>query len=428
MKRNLFSRYDSSRRDFIENLAKVCLGTAVLGQTKWLKAAETAGNAAPQGKAKSVIYLYMIGGMSHVDTLDPKPENSSVKGPFGAVQAGASVYLGDQLARVAKSFSDVAVIRSLTSKEGDHRRARYQLHTSYPPLSSVQHPSIGSWISKTATRLNQELPPYFTIGEGGFNSGFFANEYDPFRVGDPETILKQITPTKPGADEDLKRRLSLLGDLQGDFVKEYGAYEPVKDYSVFYDKALTLMRSKDLEAFDLTKEKSEQRDRYGRNPFGQGVLLARRLTERGVRFVEVSLGNWDMHDNLSTRLPPIAQNLDQALSALLADLKQTGRLSETVVVLATEFGRDPRFNGDGRGHHPRAFSALLAGGGIKGGQVYGATGADGDEVKENPVTMMDFNATIAQALGLNPSEETISPVGRPFRLAGGGKPILSLFS
>jgi len=202
----------------------------------------------------------------------------------------------------------------------------------------------------------------------------------------------------------------------------------VKDYSVFYDKALTLMRSKDLEAFDLTKEKSEQRDQYGRNPFGQGVLLARRLTERGVRFVEVSLGSWDMHDNLSTRMPPLAQNLDQALSALLSDLKQSGRLQETVVVLASEFGRDPRFNGDGRGHHPRAFSALLAGGGIRGGQVYGATGVDGDEVKENPVTMMDFNATIAAALGLNPSEETISPVGRPFRLAGGGKPVLSLFS
>ncbi len=425
----MFEKSDEiTRRNFVAGLAKACLGATVLGSTKWLASAENpAGEKSLPGKAKQVIYLYMLGGMSHVDTLDPK-ENKEVQGPYKPIATSvAGVQLGQHLPLVAKEMGKIALIRSLTSKEGAHERARYQLHTSYPPLSSVAHPSLGSWVAKMAGKRNPDFPAYFNVGNMSFNSGFFENEYDPFRIGDPENALLNIVPPKQVSQERMDRRLKLMQGLNSDFHHEYEKWEPVRDYSTFYDRALSMMRAKDLDAFDLTKEKDEDRERYGKNNFGQGVLLARRLVERKVRFVEVSLANWDTHQENFTRVKDLSTQLDQALSALLQDLSKTGLLSETLVVVASEFGRTPRINeGDGRDHHPKVFSSLLAGAGIAGGQVYGSSDAKGEDVKDQPVTMMDVNATIAKAMGLNPHEETVSPVGRPFRLAADGKPIQKL--
>ena len=194
-----------------------------------------------------------------------------------------------------------------------------------------------------------------------------------------------------------------------------------------YDDALRLMKSGDLTAFDLTKEPKYLRESYGEEAFGQGVLLARRLVERQVRFVEVQLGGWDTHQNNFTRAPEQCAILDQALSALLDDLSQRGMLEETLVVLATEFGRTPNINvNDGRDHYPKAFSCMLAGGGIKGGQVWGKTDNEGREVIEQKVKIPDFNATIAFALGLPLDEIVYSPTRRPFTLTDKGQPITQL--
>lgn len=424
----MLNKFDEvSRRDFVSGLAKVCLGATVLSQSKWLQAA---GEKPLEGKAKNVIFLYMLGGMSHIDTFDPKPENKTVQGPYVPVNSSVSgIQLGQYLPLTAKEMNKIALVRSLTSKEGAHERARYQLHTSYPPLSSVAHPSLGSWVAKAAGKRNPDFPAYFNVGDMSFNSGFFENEYDPFRIGDPENALLNIVPPKQISEERMDRRLKLMQGLNTEFVKEFDKWEPVRDYTTFYDRALAMMRAKDLDAFDLTKESDENRERYGKNRFGQGVLLARRLAERKVRFVEVALGNWDTHQENFTRVKDLSTQLDKALSSLLQDLAKTGLLSETIVVVASEFGRTPRINeGDGRDHHPKVFSALLAGGGIAGGQVYGSSDERGEEVRDKPVTMMDLNATIAKAMGLNPSEETVSPVGRPFKLAADGKPISKILS
>lgn len=427
-----FMKDDVSRRDFVMGLAKVCLGASVLSFDKNIFAADAKTRPVlPRfgGKAKRVIYLFMDGGMSHLDTLDPKP-GTEVQGPTTPIQTSVpGILLGEHFVNTSKEMKKIALVRSLTSREGAHERAKYQLHTSYPPLSSVYHPTLGSWILKYGGRLNQELPGFVAVGNSPFNSGYFDNEFDPFRVGDSQRALVNVVPPKEVSEEKMDRRLKLLQDMNSDFAKKYSGIEPVRDYANFYDRALVMMRSKDLEAFDVTQESKSVRDAYGMNQFGQGVLLAKRLVEKDVRFVEVSFGGWDTHVDNFEKLKSQVSIVDKAVSSLLRDLKSSGLLDETIICLSSEFGRTPVINEqNGRDHHPRVFSCLLAGGGILGGQVYGASDAEGMEVRDNPASIMDVNATIAQALGLNPEEETYSPVGRPFRLSGGGKPIQRLFS
>lgn len=426
MSRENLLKDEWSRRDFMSTMAKTFLGTAFLSALPGrLGAAE-----APNAKAKSVIYLFMDGGMSHIDTFDPKPDNKEVQGNTDTVKTAIpGVRLGESLPLIAKSLGQAVLIRSLNSKEGAHERAKYLLHTSYPPLSSVAHPTLGSWVLKYGGKFNDSIPGYCAVGNHPFNSGFFDNEYDPFRVGDPEHALRNVVPPKSVDEETAARRLELLGKIGKSFNEKFGKWEPVKDYANFYDRAVALMRSKDLEGFDLSKESDAMRESYGKNPFGQGVLLARRLVERKVRYVEVTLGGWDTHVENFDKIPDLSAMLDKALAALLEDLAARGLLKETMIVVASEFGRTPRINdAKGRDHHPGVFSCLLAGGGVRGGQVLGSSDGEGREPKDMPVTLQDLNASIAYALGLNPKEETTSPVGRPFLMAGGGKPIEKLFS
>ncbi len=413
-----------SRRQFIEGLAKACLGTVVMGSMAPLMAA--APNSA---KAKKVIYLYMQGGMSHVDTFDPKP-GREVQGPVQPVDTTITgIQLSEHLSRLAKETSDVALIRSLSSREGAHDRASYQLHTSYPPLSSVTHPSLASWIIKSGGAINPDIPANVAIGNTTYSSGFFDNAYSPFRVGDPEKALLNVVPAKNVDEARIDRRLELLKEVNDGFVSKYNKWDAVKDYTTFYDRAVAMMKSKDLIAFELSKEDPKVREKYGLNSFGQGVLLARRLVERGVKFVEVTLGGWDTHSDNFGKVKDLATRLDMAVSSLIKDLRERGLLQETLIVVTSEFGRTPTINQTGgRDHFPNVFSAMLAGGGIVGGQVYGESDADAKGVKNDQTTMQDLNATIAYALGLDFKEETISPVGRPFLMAGGGKPLMPLFT
>jgi uncharacterized protein (DUF1501 family) len=229
-------------------------------------------------------------------------------------------------------------------------------------------------------------------------------------------------------DERFNFHRTLAEKLDAPFVEKYDQ-KNVRAYTDMYDDAIRLMRSRDLAAFDISEEPDGMKERYGRNAFGQGCLLARRLVENGVKFVEVSMGGWDTHNSNFVNVPEKAGELDVALSTLLSDLERRGLLADTLVVLATEFGRTPEINAnEGRDHHPQAFSCLLAGGGIRGGQVYGKTDERGAKILENKVRIEDFNATIGYALGLPLDQVLYSPSMRPFTVADKGKPVVELFS
>jgi hypothetical protein len=264
----------------------------------------------------------------------------------------------------------------------------------------------------------------------GAGAGFFDPSFSPLPIGDPNRGLENTTPPEYLTLESFEKRITLIDRFDKTFREKYRV-KKVQAYTDFYSEATNLLSSGELQAFDLNKEKNEDRDRYGRDPFGQGCLLARRLIENNVTCVEVTCGGWDMHSNIynGAAFPSRASVLDRAVGNLLKDLSERSLLDETLVVLTTEFGRSPKINYNaGRDHHPAAFSSVLAGGGIKGGQYYGKSDAAGHGVEQDAVSPADFNATIAAALGLPLDQIVHSPTGRPFKVANEGKPIARLFS
>jgi len=297
---------------------------------------------------------------------------------------------------------------------------------------TVRHPDMGAWTARHLPKLNRGLPANVKIGgdSSGLGAGFLESKFAALPIGDPESGL-QHSELPPNIDNDrFVRRMTKLKKMNRQFSDTYDTKQ-ARAYAAMYDEAVRLMRSKDLEAFDLTLEGDAKRETYGDNPFGQGCLLAKRLVKNGVRFVEVNNGGWDTHDDNFTRVAAKGAVLDQALAALLADLASSNLLDETLVVVATEFGRTPTIQterNNGRNHYPRAFSCLLAGGGIQGGIKYGKTDEEGREVIEDLVVVPDFNATIAYALGIPLDKKTISPEKRPFTVADKGQPVKELFA
>ena len=283
-------------------------------------------------------------------------------------------------------------------------------------------------MTKLDGRFNPTLPGAVVVNGGSRHplSGFLPSAHQPLAIGNPNEGLRNCEMLRGFNDQSFEKSLALSNKLDRVFVEKYDL-KKVRAYSDMYDDAVRLMKSQDLEAFDLSEEPEAMRNSYGDDNFGQGVLLARRLVERNVRFVEVQLGGWDTHQNNFSRVPDRGAVLDQALSALLDDLFRRGMLEETLVVLATEFGRTPKINvNEGRDHYPKAFSCMLAGGGIQGGQTWGSTDENGVEVIENKVEIPDFNATIAYALGLPLDQIIYSPTRRPFTLSNKGQPITQL--
>lgn len=423
---------DLSRRHFVSRAAKSFLGVSALGGLPALSHAAGAG-ASPLKQvatAQRVIYLYMNGGMSHLDTLDPKPAGEWM-GPVKQLRTKVDdLVVSDNLPLLARHAEKLAVIRSLNSTQGAHKQGNYYMHTSYEIRSSVRHPAMGAWLLKFTGRDNPTLPGNVMIGNDSTHpgAGFFEASLSPLMLRDPEGGL-QNSAMHPGMDDkrfDFHRDLSRK--LDAPFVQRYDQ-KNVRAYTDMYEDAVKLMRSRDLSAFDLSLEPDGAKERYGRNSFGQGCLLARRLIEHGVKFVEVSMGGWDTHNSNFVAVPEQAAMLDVALSTLLGDLERKGMLDDTLVVLATEFGRTPEINAnEGRDHHPQAFSCLLAGGGVKGGTVFGKTDERGAKILENPVGIEDFNATIAYALGLPLDQVLYSPSMRPFTVADKGKPVTALFA
>ena len=430
---NPLLKNDVSRRQFVNNAAKTFLGVSALGVGIAPSITRAAGAGASPLKqvatAKRVIYLYMKGGMSHLDTFDPKP-GQDIMGPTKTINTNVDgMRISEYLPRMAKQMNQVAVINSMTSTQGAHAQGDYMMHTSYEMRSSIKHPAMGAWLLKYQGKLNHALPGNVMIGNDSRHpgSGFFESNLSPVMISDPAGGLQNVARRKNITEEQFNFHLDLAAKLDQPFVEKYDQ-KNVRAYTSMYDDAIKLMKSKDLEAFEISDEPEWLRDRYGDNNFGQGCLLARRLIENDVRFVEVTFGSWDTHSGNFLNVPDKAEVLDQALSTLLMDLEKRGLLEDTLVVLATEFGRTPEINqNEGRDHHPAAFSCLLAGGGIRGGQVYGKSNEAGSGIDENPVKIPDLNATVGYALGMPLDQVIYSPTKRPFTLADKGKPLVGLF-
>lgn len=422
-----------SRRTFVTKAAQSFLGVTALSQLSPKAFAVPGENTSPLKQvptARNVIYLYMTGGMSHLDTWDPKPDNAEVMGLTKTINTKVDgIRLSENLPLLARQTDKLAIIRSMASTQGAHEQGQYFQRTSYTLRSSIRHPSMGAWLEKFQDRGNPTLPGSVMIGNDSRHpgAGFFEAKYAPLMINDPESGISNVRPNSWFTEERMTSRLGVAKQLDRKFAETYNV-KNVRAYSDMYDDAVKVMKSEELKAFDLDAEPSALRDKYGRDRFGQGCLLARRLVEHGVRHVEVTFGSWDTHNANFTRVPELADELDAALSTLLQDLEAHGLLNETLVVLATEFGRTPEVNAnDGRDHHPTGFTCVLAGGGIRGGQVYGATDERGDKAVENPVTIPDFNATIGYALGLPLDQVIYSPSKRPFTIADKGKPLTQLF-
>jgi hypothetical protein len=413
-----------SRRGLLRSVAAGAAGVAGLS---WLDSMSLQADEIRK-KGRSCILLWMNGGPSQFETFDPKPGTSS----GGETKAIASAVSGIQVAEhwpeTAKAMNDIALVRSLTNKEGNHQRAVYQLHTGYAPSGSVKHPSIGSLVASELGEVGFDLPHFVSIS--GFTQGatFLGVEYEPFAVQDPNRPPQNATLPTAVTAKRYTRRLGLLKKIEQDFA-ESGGRVVVEDHQSLYQKASNMVLSPRIKAFDLNEEPAKLRDKYGRTAFGQGCLLARRLVEAGVTFVEVQLNGWDTHQDNFSRVADLAGQADPGFATLVADLKDRGLLDSTLVVWMGEFGRTPRVNANsGRDHWPRSFNAAMAGGGVRGGQVIGSTNADGTDVKDQPVTVPDLLCSFCNSLKINPRKENTSPLGRPLKIVDGGDTVKKLFS
>lgn len=408
------------RRRFMGQVASSMLGVT---------AAPLAANALDADKTgsssrKQVIYLFMTGAMSHVDTFDPKP-GSEVQGDTKVINTKTSgVKFGEYMKKLAGLSNELAILRGMSQETGAHGPGQYLMRTSYKEIATTSHPGLGSWVQRLGGRISKKLPASVSIGGKGGSPGYLGAKYAPVPVGDPNQGLQNVKMPSYLKEDHFDRRLSLTASIDQNFRALAQNNQHVNGYDDLYREAVGLMKSDGLKAFDLNEEDDSVRDKYGRNRLGQGCLLARRLVESGVRFVEVISGGWDMHRGVFDSMANKGPEMDNAVGSLLEDLKQSGMLKNTLVVIGTEFGRKPNINVNvGRDHHPAAFSTVLAGAGIRGGQVYGQTDSDAFYVEDQSVSVQDFNATIAKAIDLPYEEEIFSPTGRPFTISNGGTPI-----
>jgi len=425
-------RQPEDRRRFIEKCALAAFGLSVLpGFTRLAVAAEKkdavkAPNAGLPGfgKAKHVIFLQLNGGMSHIDTFDPKTGAS--KGPGSIVSAKGDMQLTSYLPETAKVSDKITVIRSMTAKVGVHASAAYLMRTGFEQRGSVQHPTLGAWAQHFLGASHKTLPSSVTVNRSAnHGNGWFPAAYSPLPILNPEDGL--LDTKTPVSESVMSKRAALLGKMDAAAAGP-ALDENVKAYNEFYETTFQLMKSSDLKAFDLSAEPAAVRTRYGKSKFGQGCLLARRLVENGVRFVEVAHGGWDMHASLDDRMEDVGGDFDRVFATLIQDLESKGLLESTLVVVATEFGRKPSFEGGGRGHHPLVFSTVLAGGGVRRGFVHGASDAKGYAPEADGVTPGSLHATIAHAAGLPVQTEILTPAGRPMEIGNRAKPQLGVFA
>ncbi len=412
------------RREFLKSVSLAGLAAGTFNWTDLL-AGEAAGL---RQRGMACIVLWMQGGPSQFETFDPKPGHEN-GGETKAIDTNVpGIQFSDNFPHLATMADQLAVIRSMTSKEGNHQRASFLLHTSYAPTASVKHPTLGAVVSHELPNPECELPSFVSISNGRRNyggGGILGVEYDPFTLANATRLPENTKPTTQVAR--YQRRLGLLSRLEEGYVGS--SLKPlVDDHQKLYSKTSRMILSREMKAFDITQEPQAVRDAYGTSDFASGCLLARRLIESGVTFVEVECGNWDTHFDNFARVRELTGKVDQPFAQLLRDLRERGMLDNTLVIWMGEFGRTPRVNGrGGRDHYPKAFNVALAGGGVRGGQVIGKTDDAGVEVADRPVTVQDLFRSFCQGLKIDPDTENMSPIGRPIKIVEDGTAVSELF-
>lgn len=388
-------------------------------------------SAASAKELKSCIVLFLEGGPSHIDLFDPKP-GTKHGGPVEAIDTAIrGAKFGQYVPRLAAAAKDLAVIRTLHSKEGDHERAQVLLHTGYAPNPALEYPALGATVSLDRSSTTTDVPAYISIGSVlGTGGGFLGPEFSPFVVNDVYNPAPNLQLPEEYTDQRLKKRMRTLEKLNTQFAQTLDN-ERVESFTKLTQRADRFRKSPALQPYDLSTEKPDLLQAYGvelgDGNWGRACLMARRLVENGVKFVEVVLNGWDTHENNFGQVEDMGSRLDAALSTLIFDLKQRGLLDSTLVVCCGEFGRTPEINGQqGRDHWNDAFFGLLAGGGIKAGQIIGSTDDDGGQPKDRPVTVPEFHATIFKAIGLDPATPHKTPDGRSVKFTDQGKPISEL--
>ena len=387
-----------------------------------------ANSADLKKRQKSAILLWMSGGPSTIDLWDLKP-GSPTGGPFKPINTNADgIQICEHLPMLSKNMDKLSIVRSMSTREADHTRGRYYMHTGYQPSTTIEYPSYGSVISHELISQSPELeiPPVVSIGGSSIGPGFLGMSYSPFVV-DSNGNIKDLNM---GIDKSrLSQRLEMLAVIENKFINENRGGSLI-DHNEILNKTIKLMTSKQMESFKVSKEPTEIKERYGDNSFGKGCLMARRLVEQGVPFIEVDLGGWDNHANIfptleNQKLP----EMDQAMSALIEDLNNSGRLQDTAIIWMGEFGRTPNINGNaGRDHWAKSWSVVVGGAGFKGGVVVGETNEQGKEVISEPYTSEDLMASVLSSLGISLETTFTSKSGRPMKIANSGKIIKNLLS
>jgi hypothetical protein len=427
-----------SRRDWLRLSAAGVVGFSMSG---WLERLAAAAATDPRRK-RACILLWMNGGPSQMDTFDLKPGHVN-GGPYKEIATSVpGIKISEHLPKIARHADRMVLVRSMNTKEADHGRATYLMRTGRLPGGPIQYPSLGALVARELERPDAELPgfvaiaPFRFFNQGAYGAGYLGPRYAPLIVGenagfrggradDYEQGLKVQDIDLPGGVTAARgdARVRLLDEMEQDFLAERGGPAALSHHTA-YHRAVTMMHSAAVKAFDLHEEPAALRDRYGRNLFGQGCLLARRLVEQGVPFVEVTLSavpgqqvfGWDTHQNNFDQVQKLSAVLDAAWATLMEDLQSRGLLDSTLIVWMGEFGRTPRINpAKGRDHWASSWSTVLAGGGLRGGQVVGKTTADGMAVDDRPVSVADLLGTVGLALGLDIRKQNPSNVGRPIR-------------
>lgn len=375
-------------------------------------AAQDAGKIAGFGQAKRCVILWLNGGPSQRETWDPKP-GTPFGGPTKAIATKAKgVEISENFPRLAEHMDKVALVRSMATREGNHQRARYFLHTGYVPSGTVKHPDVGSLLCQQLADTAIDMPPYLVLNGATPGAGILGVSYAPFVIQDPTKPVDNLAYADGISEERFSRRRELLSALDASF-RESRPGPETAGHAAIVAKADRLMHSPKIAAFQLEQEPQAVRAAYGPGKFGSGVLMARRLLEQGVKVVEVQLNGWDTHRDNFTKVRELGGEVDLAFSALITDLEQRDLLSSTLIVCMGEFGRTPRVNpNDGRDHWARSWSMALAGGPIRGGTVVGSTSPDGTQV-ERPVQTEDLMATICHAMGVDREYTNYTKEGRP---------------
>ncbi len=411
--------YQFSRRAMLGSTAATLMGFSIRDLL-----AATGRDHKPT--AEHVIFFWNGGGMTHLDTWDPKPGRPT-QGEFEPIDTSVpGMQIGEIFPEFAKQMHNVALVRSIAGTQGAHGRATYQVQTSYSQSPNLIHPGFGSVVVHEKDQVG-DLPAYVTISGQAPRASYLGQKCAAYFVGSPGDKDPYLAFPEGITSVRGNKRLETLARFNSRFAGKTTS-EELGATRTSVDEAVRLMRSPALKAFELDHIPLTQFERYGDTPFGRGCMVAKQLVETGVRFVQINRGGFDTHSNNFEAMRNHGEIMDPALGSLIADLSDSGLLEKTLVVMLSEFGRTPKINKDaGRDHYPAVFSCFMAGGGIKGGQVIGSSDEDGFQPKDRPVKIPDLHATLCHALGIDPDKEVMTPLQRPMKLVDNGSPVLELF-